>query len=156
MRSRAAAAAILALACAACGPRGAAEDGDPVLALHRDAIVIDTHSDTTPWFEDPEWRFEERHGDGHEDLPRLREGGLDAQFWSIHMGETPGEGRAVREALLRIDAVHELVRRHPQDLALATTANEIRRAAAEGKLACLMGVEGGHIIENSLPVLRDY
>jgi membrane dipeptidase len=147
---------MLALACAACGPRGAGRDGDAALALHRDAIVIDTHSDTTPWFQDPEWRFEQRHTDGHEDLPRMREGGLDAQFWSIHMGETPGEGRAVREALLRIDAVHELVRRHPQELALATTAAEIRRAAAEGKLACLMGVEGGHIIENSLAVLRDY
>jgi membrane dipeptidase len=118
--------------------------------------VVDTHSDTTPWFEDPEWRFEERHADGHEDLPRMREGGLDAQFWSIHMGETPGRGRAIREAIERIDAVHELVRRHPRDLALATSADEIRHAVASGRIACLMGIEGGHIIEDSLAALRTY
>jgi membrane dipeptidase len=118
--------------------------------------VIDTHSDTTPWFEDPEWRFDERHAEGHQDLPRMREGGLDAQFWSIHMGETPGSGRAIREAVLRIDAVHELVRRHPRELALAATAEDIRRAAAEGRIACLMGIEGGHIIEDSLAALRTF
>ncbi|HVH18410.1 MAG TPA: membrane dipeptidase [Myxococcota bacterium] len=144
--------ALLALVGSACGS-GAS---DKALALHRDAIVVDTHSDTTPWFEDPEWRFDERHAEGHEDLPRMREGGLDAQFWSIHMGETPGPGRAIREAIARIDAVHELVRRHPRELALATTADEIRRAVAQGRVACLMGIEGGHIIEDSLAALRTY
>ena len=144
--------ALLALFGIACGS-GASDDA---LALHRDAIVVDTHSDTTPWFEDPEWRFDERHAEGHEDLPRMREGGLDAQFWSIHMGETPGPGRAIREAIARIDAVHELVRRHPRELALATTADEIRRAVAAGRIACLMGIEGGHIIEDSLAALRTY
>jgi membrane dipeptidase len=144
--------ALLALLGAGCGQG----ERDAALALHLDAIVIDTHSDTTPWFEDPEWRFDERHEDGSEDLPRMREGGLDAQFWSIYMGETPGNGRAVREAIVRIDAVHELVRKHPRDLALATTADEIRRAVSQGRIACLMGVEGGHIIEDSLPVLRTY
>jgi membrane dipeptidase len=152
-RIRMAVAGAIALVCAACASRTLE---DEALALHRDAIVIDTHSDTTPWFQDPEWHFEERHGEGHEDLPRMREGGLDAQFWSIYMGETPGRGLAIREAILRIDAVHELVRRHPRDLALATTADDIRRAVAQGKIACLMGVEGGHIIEDSLPALRTY
>jgi membrane dipeptidase len=137
---------------AACTP----DVRDEAEALHREAIVIDTHSDTTPWFQDPEWHFDERHDEGHEDLPRMREGGLDAQFWSIYMGETPGRGAAIRAAIERIDAVHELVRRHPRDLALATSADDIRRAAAEGKIACLMGVEGGHIIEESLPALRTY
>jgi len=146
-------AAALALCCVACASRSVE---DEARALHRDAIVIDTHSDTTPWFQDPDWHFEQRHSEGHEDLPRMREGGLDAQFWSIYMGETPGRGQAIREAILRIDAVHELVRHHPQDLALATTAHEIRRAAAQGKIACLMGMEGGHIIENSLAALRTY
>jgi membrane dipeptidase len=117
--------------------------------------VIDTHSDTTMLFQDPEWRFEERHEDGHEDLPRMREGGLDAQFWSIYTGETPGKGAALREALLQIDAVYELVRKHPDDLALATTARGIREAVSQGRIACLMGVEGGHMIEDSLPALRD-
>jgi len=125
-------------------------------ALHRAAIVIDGHSDTTPFFEDPDWRFDERHDDTHMDLPRIREGGLDVQFWSIYMGKREGDGRAIREALERIDAVHELVRRYPDALALAGSVAEIRAAVAQGKLASLMGVEGGHIIEGRLPVLRSF
>ena len=129
---------------------------DALRQAHFDAIVIDTHADTTPKFQDPAWRFDERHDDGHVDLPRMREGGVDAQFWSIYMGKTDGPGIAVKDAVERIDAVHELVRRHPDDLAFATTAEGIRRAVREGKIANLMGVEGGHIIEDSLPVLRTY
>ncbi len=146
---------VLVAACAL--PVAAPPDGhDAADALHRDAIVIDTHSDTTPWFEDPTWRFDERHAEGHQDLPRMREGGLDVQFWSIYMGRTPGDGVAIKQAIARIDAVHQLVARHPGELALVTTAAGIRRAVAEGRIACLMGVEGGHIIENSLPALRTY
>lgn len=145
--TRAAVAVLLSVACAS-APEDAA------IALHRDAIVIDGHSDTTPWFEDPEWRFDERHVEGHQDLPRMREGGLDAQFWSIYLGKTEGPGRAIREAVLRIDAVHQLVERHPADLAIARTSQELRHVVADGRIACLMGVEGGHIIEESLPALR--
>ena len=83
--------------CLACGDGGVATPTE-ALQLHESAIVIDTHSDTTPWFEDPDWRFDERHADGHMDLPRIREGGLDVQFWSIWMGRIEGEGRAVRNA----------------------------------------------------------
>jgi membrane dipeptidase len=129
---------------------------DTVQELHESAIVIDGHSDVTPWLEDPEWSFLERHADGHEDLPRMREGGLDAQFFSIYLGRTEGRGRAIREAITRIDAVHELVRRHPDELALATTAADVRRIAAGGRIACLLGVEGGHIIEDSLAALRTF
>jgi membrane dipeptidase len=132
------------------------EDASPARALHAEAIVLDTHVDTTPWFEDPEWHFDERHDTGHVDLPRLREGGVDAVFWSIYLGPTEGEGRAIREAVLRMDAVHELVRRHPEDLALATSVQGVRDAVASGRIACLMGIEGGHIIEDSLPALRTF
>lgn len=130
---------------------------DPA-ALHQRAIVIDTHADTTPYFQDPEWNFLERHAasESHLDLPRMREGGLDAQFWSIYMPKREGDGRAIREALQRIDAVRELVRRHPDEIELATTARELRAAVGRGKLASLMGIEGGHIIENQLPMLRVY
>jgi membrane dipeptidase len=150
-------AALAALGLAACA--GAPHEAQPPLSaaeLHRQAIVIDGHSDTTPWFEDPDWRFDVRHAEGHEDLPRMREGGLDAQFWSIYLGRSEGRGRAIREAIVRIDAVHELVRRHPDDLALATRAADVRRIAGEGRIACLMGMEGGHIIEESLPALRTF
>jgi membrane dipeptidase len=118
--------------------------------------VIDGHSDVTLRLADPDWSFLERHADGHQDLPRMREGGLDAQFFSIYLPKTEGRGRAIREAIERIDAVHELVRRSPDALALATTAADVRRSAAEGKLACLLGVEGGHILEDSLAALRTY
>lgn len=128
---------------------------DPA-SLHRDAIVIDTHSDTTPYFEDPSWAFGDRHGpdESHMDLPRMREGGLDVQFWSIYMGAQEGEGRAIRKAVERMDAVHQLVDAYPDDLTLATSVADIREAVAQGKIANLMGVEGGHIIEDSLPALR--
>jgi membrane dipeptidase len=131
---------------------------DAARDLHYDAIVIDGHSDTTPRFEDPSWRFGDRHDvtDGHMDLPRIREGGLDVQFWSIYMGKQEEPGAALREALERIDAVHEMAARYPNDVALAGSVREIREAVAEGKFVSLMGIEGGHIIEESLPALRNF
>ena len=126
--------------------------------LHRDAIVVDTHSDTTPRFENPEWDFAERHdrSDGHQDLPRMREGGLDVQFWSIYLGQKDVAGEALAEARRRIDAVHRLVDRNPGELGFATTVREIRDHVAAGRVANLMGVEGGHIIENDLENLREF
>lgn len=122
--------------------------------IHHSAIVIDTHCDTTPHFEDPAWDFTQRHSDTHIDLPRLREGGYDAIFWAIYMGKTPGDGKAIKTALKRIDAVHELVRKYPNDLVLATRVHQVKIAPRDGKIACLMGIEGGHIIENDLGALR--
>jgi membrane dipeptidase len=145
----------VALAFAGCGTSG----GDPdaaARALHQAAIVIDTHSDTTPRFQEEGWRFEERHTAGDMDLPRIREGGLDVEFWSIYMGARDVPGAALREALERIDAVHQMVRRHARDVALAGSAAEIRAAVARGQLASVMGVEGGHIMEESLPALRTF
>jgi membrane dipeptidase len=139
--------ALLALGCAS------TPADDPALMLHRDAIVIDGHSDTTPWFEDPEWDFTRRHREGHQDLPRMREGGLDAQFWSIYLGKTEEAGAAIRQATARIDAVHRLVLSHGDELALVTTSSGLREAVRSGKTACLLGLEGGHIIEDSLEAL---
>lgn len=146
-------AALVAVSLCAC-----VTPGDSARDLHFDSIVIDGHSDTTPRFEDPTWSFGDRHSasDGSMDLPRIREGGLDVQFWSIYMGkrETPGE--ALREALERIDAVHEMAARHPDDVVVVGSVSEIRSAVARGKFVSLMGIEGGHIIEESLPALRDF
>lgn len=137
--------------------QAAAELSDAeALALHQDALVVDTHADTTTRLLDPEWRFDERHDHGHVDLPRIAEGGLDAVFLSIYLGRTEGEGRAIRGALERIDAVHETVRRHRGRVAFADTASELRRIGSDGRLAVLMGLEGGHLIENSLAALRIY
>jgi membrane dipeptidase len=90
----------------------------------------------------------------HTDLPRMRAGGLGAQFWSVFVPSSlPGPG-AVATTLEQIDAVHRLVQRYPNDLVLATTADEVTRAYAGGRIASLIGMEGGHSIDCSLPVLR--
>jgi len=143
----------MALFCAcATPPRDSARD------LHFDSIVIDGHSDTTPRFEDPTWSFGARHtvADGSMDLPRIREGGLDVQFWSIYMGKREEPGTALREALERIDAVHEMAARYPEDVVVGSSVRQIRQAVADGKFVSLMGIEGGHIIEESLPALRNF
>jgi len=141
----------------ACG-RGSETADERAARVHRDAIVLDTHADTTPRFQDPAYDFTARHplGQGRIDLPRAREGGLDVQFWSIYVGRVEGDGRAIREALERIDAVWELARRYPSEIAIATDVASIRRGVAAGKLVSLMGVEGGHMIEGKLAVLRDF
>src|SRR5277367_622045 len=124
--------------------------------LHFSSIVLDTHADTTQRLLDGKFDIGERHPDGHIDIPRMREGGLNAQFFSIWMsGKTVGP-IAVKKSLDQIDAVRGMVRAHPNDLLLAVTADDIRRAHAQGKIAILMGMEGGHMIDNDLAVLRMY
>jgi membrane dipeptidase len=126
-------------------------------AVHARAIVVDSHDDTTQrlLFEKG-FDIGARHENGNIDIPRMREGGLDALFFSIWVPSDVTGPIAVKRALQLIDRVHEAVRQHPNDLVLATTAAEIRRAAAEKKIAALMGMEGGHMIDDDLGTLRDY
>ncbi len=142
-----------------CGISGGAgqDEAARAAALHRRAIVIDTHADTPQrMLFDPGFDFAARHTDGHLDLPRMQEGGLDAVFLSIWVpGEVTG-APAVERALRLIDRVHETVRLHPSALVLATTAAEIRKAAAEGRTTLLLGIEGGHMIHHDLGILRIY
>jgi membrane dipeptidase len=144
------------LACAPSDPETEAA-GDRA-ALHRAAVVVDAHSDTTPWFHDREWRFDLEHpqDEGHMDLPRIERGGLDVQFWSIYLGRTEGEGRAIKRALERIDAVYAMAARYPDRTEIAYSVADVKRIVASGKLASLMGLEGGHIIEESLAALRTF
>jgi membrane dipeptidase len=108
--------------------------------LHFSSIVVDTHDDTT-----------QRFLGGKFDL-----GPRDAIFFSIWMPSKVTGAEAVKRALVQIDAVREQIRKHPGDLVLATTADEIRAAHKQGKIAALMGVEGGHMIASDLGVLRSY
>jgi membrane dipeptidase len=124
--------------------------------LHFQSIVVDTHDDTTQRLLDPKFDFGVRHSDGSVDIPRMREGGLSAIFFSIWIPGTVTGPTAVQRALDQIAAVRETVARHPNDLVLCTTADEIRRAKAANKIAVLMGVEGGHMINNSLANLDQF
>jgi membrane dipeptidase len=124
--------------------------------LHFSSIVVDTHDDTTQRFLDGKFDLGTRSSAGSIDIPRMKEGGLGAIFFSIWIPSKITGPEAVDRALTQIDAVREQVRKHPNDLALATTAAEVREAHKQGKIAALMGVEGGHMINSNLGVLRSY
>jgi membrane dipeptidase len=124
--------------------------------LHLQSIVVDTHDDTTQRLLDPKFDFGVRHTDGSVDIPRMRAGGLSAIFFSIWIPGTVSGPTAVQRALDQITAVRETVARHPDDLVLCTTAEGIHQAKAAGKIAVLMGVEGGHMINNSLANLDKF
>jgi membrane dipeptidase len=124
--------------------------------LHFSSIVVDTHDDTTQRLLDPKFNLGARHPDGSIDIPRMREGGLDAIFFSIWIPGTVTGPSAVRRAEDQIAAVRQAVARNPSDLVLCTTADEIRAAKKSKKIAVLMGVEGGHMINNSLATLDQF
>ncbi|MDR3201900.1 MAG: dipeptidase [Bifidobacteriaceae bacterium] len=101
---------------------------------------VDTFADNLPEFQT--------------DLPRLRRGRVAAQFWSAWAPTSLGPDQAVTSTLEQIDAIHRLVAAHPAALAAARTAADVRAAARDGRIACLIGVEGGHSINRSPAVLR--
>jgi membrane dipeptidase len=124
--------------------------------LHFSSIVVDTHDDTTQRFLDADFDIGVRNTSGSIDVPRMKEGGLGAIFFSIWIPSKVTGPEAVNRAQTQIDAVREQVRKHRKDLVLATTADEIREARKKGKIAALMGIEGGHMINSDLDVLRKF
>jgi membrane dipeptidase len=129
---------------------------DQAKKLQSASIVIDTHDDTTQRLLNPKFDLSLRHNDGNIDIPRMKEGGLSAIFFSIWIPSKILGPEAVKKALDQIDAVRELVRKNPNDLLLATSAADIREAKKQHKIAVLMGVEGGHMMGNDLSVLRTF
>ena len=127
--------------------------------LHRASIVVDTHNDITSPITDENFDMGARDTSGkiQTDIPRMKEGGMGAEFFSIYVAaKYAKEGGAARRALDMIDGVYEQVRRHPGSLQMAYTVADIRRARRAGKIAALMGIEGGHAIEDSLSALRQF
>jgi len=123
--------------------------------LHADAIVVDTHLDApdqlaTKWAD-----VATKGATDHFDIPRAREGGLTAPFFSIYVAASYADNGAAKRAIELIDITHRVVDGHPKDLTLAATVADIRAAKQAGKIAILMGIEGGHAIEDSLAVLRE-
>lgn len=150
---------VLILICSA-GSLLQAQSSDSLSArahrLHFSSIVLDTHVDVTPNLQKPDWKFTDEHREGHVDLPRMKKGGLNALFFSIWMPGTVTGPKAVNDAVERIAAVHKLDRDLPDNVALCVTAEEVRRAHKQRQIAALIGMEGGHMINNSLPILRMY
>src|SRR5271170_6705912 len=129
---------------------------DP-LAVHKSAIVIDTHADTPQRFVDEHWSFTDPLNGGMLNYDSAKKGNLDAQFFSIWVdpNQYPANASA-RRTLTLIDATLEQVRRAPDKLQLCLSSDDIIATHKQGKFAVLMGIEGGHSIENSLALLRDY
>ena len=140
------------------GMRPALERAYELLAEHP---VVDGHNDL-PWAlrEQVDYDLdrrdiaEDQHAHLHTDLPRLRQGGVGGQFWSVYVTAELAGDRAVSATMEQIDVVRRLVDRYPDVLRLAFTAEELEAARADGRIASLMGAEGGHSIDNSLATLR--
>ncbi len=128
---------------------------DP-LAVHQSAIVIDTHADTTQRMLDDDYDLADPLKGGHLNFESATKGNLGAEFFSIWVDPKAYTGHDAHRTLELIDAVHQQVAKHPQQMLLALSPEDIEAAHREHKFAALMGVEGGHSIENSLGLLRDY
>lgn len=122
--------------------------------LHFSSIVLDTHDDTTQRFFSKDFDLGKRNAEGSIDIPRMKEGGMNAIFFSVWIDGRILGPPAVQKALDQIDMIREAVLRNSKDMELARTAADVRRIHAQGKIAALIGVEGGHMIGNDIRVVR--
>jgi membrane dipeptidase len=134
---------------------------DRARAVHAAGILIDGHNDL-PWIvrshassDFSKHDIRDRLSHDHTDIPRLRAGGVKGQFWSVYVpADLAKKGGAGRATMEQIDMVYRMVARYPDTFEMAFTADDIERIAKAGKIASLIGIEGGHSIENSLGSLR--
>jgi len=125
-------------------------------AVHRSAIVVDTHADTPQRFLDEHFDLGDPLNGGDWNLETARKGNLGAEFFSIWVDPVRFKGQYARRTLELIDAVKQQVAKHSDQMELVTSPEGIERAHREHKIAALMGIEGGHSIEDSLGLLRQY
>src|ERR1700733_3678591 len=128
-----------------------------VQRIHHGMLLIDTHNDITSRTVEG-YDIGKNKNDGHTNVTSLKEGGVGAQFFAVYVDSAYVNGnRSAHRTLEMIDTIrHGIVERYPNDFTLATTADDIERIHKQGKIAALMGIEGGHAIEDNLGLLRDY
>jgi membrane dipeptidase len=128
-----------------------------VRRVHSSALLIDTHNDITSRTVEG-YDIGKAKNDGHTNVTALKEGGVGAQFFAVYVSADYLKGNhSANRTLEMIDTVrHDIIGRYPNDFVLATTTDDIERIHKQGKIAALMGIEGGHAIEDSLRLLRDY
>ena len=126
--------------------------------IHNSALIIDTHADTPQRFLDESFDIgsTDPKDIGHVSLDKARRGNLGAEFFSIWVEPETNQGRFARHTFDLIDSVYEQAARHPDRMMMAFSVADIERAHRDHKLAALMGIEGGHSIENDMHLLRDY
>jgi membrane dipeptidase len=134
---------------------------DAAMKLHRESLVFDGHNDLP-------WEVRTKFGSSFDaadiakpqpklqtDIDRLRRGGVGAQFWSVYVSvDSMRKGTSAHDVLTQIDLVRQMCRRYPETFELALTADDVERIHRSGKIASLIGMEGGHAIEESLALLR--
>lgn len=146
--------AVLSLSAEALAQSGNNDFSVRARKLHFSSIVIDSHADTTQRFLSGHFDLGARHSDGNLDIPRMKEGGLGAEFFSIWIPATILGAPAVQKALDQIDLIRQQVDSNSRQLVLAKDAADVRRAHAQGKIAILLGMEGGHMIGNDIRMIR--
>ena len=147
----------LLLACLAVAQTPRKISNDEVMRVHRSALLIDSHNDVTS-FTVKGMDIGKDQNKRHTDLAKLRSGGVGAVFFAVYVGAAYVEGnRSAHRTLEMIDTVkHDIAGKYPGQFMLAYSADGIEKAKREGKIAALMGIEGGHAIEDSLRLLRTY
>ena len=134
-------------------------------ALHRRILTLDTHCDTAFNLLRKDWKIGDRHDpalrpSGKLDLPRMAEGGLDAEFFAAFVAQGPrtpeGNAKARKEVLARIDAIHGMAREYPGLVGIALTPDDAYRLKKAGRRAAYIGIENGYAVGNDLGLLRDY
>ncbi len=128
------------------------------LEIHRKSIVVDTHNDVLSYMTDDNYDLGVSSvGKYHTDLARMKQGGLTAEFFSVYIDKKYAvEGGSARRALDMIDYTYRAAEKYPNELIMAYSTADIRKAKKQKKIAALMGIEGGHAIEDSLMALRDF
>ena len=127
-------------------------------AIHDSAIVVDTHADTPQRFVDESFDIGNTNANdvGHISLDKARAGNLGAEFFSVWVDPETNQGHFAKRTLDLIDSVYEQAARHPDRMMMAYSVADIEQAHKQKKLAALMGIEGGHSIENDIRLLRDF